>query len=199
MKKIITFLFLITFYSSYSQLKLADPGFTSTRYSTSFNESESLVSMNADLLEWNGSTWFGAWDNSEISVTPPKPKVGTRAIFIGNGVEWTNGGEGFAIKLSSPLVKGKSYSLKLTYVSNGKGSDGSFNPTVLTGFKPEFNSAVQVGNLPAVGNVWTEKTFTFKATELHEGHTWLIIHTELGSSGIILAPGFEMGADGEDQ
>ena len=164
-----------------------DSCFSSASPSTNFVSSPDLANLasnQADLLEWNGTSWSGSWPGALLSIPPPSNTAGCRAIFIGNATTWTPGGEGFGMRLSSPLLAGQAYSFTFTYVSHGFGSTGSFSPHVSTNTAPSIGAPI--GDLPPAGPTWTTDTFSFTATPQQAGHTWLILTTAPdGSSGII--------------
>jgi gliding motility-associated-like protein len=166
---------------------IVDSCFTSVNSSTNFISSGDLVNMStveADVIEWTGSGWTGGWPDANLTIPPPTNSVGCRAIFIGNATTWTSGGEGFGLRLNSPLIAGQTYSFVFNYVSHGAGSDGAFSPGIYTNPTPALGYFV--GNLPAVGYTWTMNTFSFTATAAQTGHTWIIITTApSGSSGLI--------------
>lgn len=166
--------------------KIVDPCLTSTASGTNFLSSPSLLGSEADLLEWTGTAWLGAWPDAEITIAPPTIENGSRAIFIGNGETWTTGGEGFYLLLDAPLSSGQTYSFDFTYVSHGLGSDGNFAPNVYTNIEPSITEAYQLDNLPPVDINWTTNTYSFTATAAQQGHTFLAIHSgDTGSSGLI--------------
>jgi len=171
--------------SGYAQ-QIVDSSFTSTNIGTNFLSSTSLLCYEADLLEWSGSTWLGAWPDAEITIPPPGNTKGSRAIFIGNGVTWTTGGEGFYLLLDAPLVSGQTYSFEFTYVSHGFGSDGNFAPNVFTNNTESIEGAFQLDNFPPADLNWTTNTYSFTASSAQEGHTMLAIHSgDTGTSGMI--------------
>ncbi|MEZ4828616.1 MAG: gliding motility-associated C-terminal domain-containing protein [Bacteroidia bacterium] len=166
---------------------LADSCFASGTPGTSFANTPSIGSINGDLLEFNGTSWTGGFATANITLPPPNNN-NCRAIWIGSGTAWTTGGEGFGLKLTTPLVTGVSYSFTFMYVSHGTGSNGSFAPSFQTNTAPNLAGAFNVGNLPAVGNTWTSNTFTFTATAAQNGDDWIVIHTgPTGSSGMFLS------------
>ena len=166
--------------------KIIDTCLTSTAYGTNFLSSASLLGSEADLLEWTGSSWLGAWPDAEITLAPPANENGSRAIFIGNGETWTTGGEGLYLLLDAPLSSGQTYSFDFTYVSHGFGSDGSFAPDVYTNNAASVTGAYQLSNLPPADFNWTSNSYSFTATMAQDGHTFLAIHSgDTGSSGLI--------------
>ncbi len=157
-----------------------DPCYTSAVSSTSFISSANLadVGSNADLCVWTGTTWTGDWPGANLTLPPPVNMAGCRAIWQGNGTTWTTGGEGFGIRLSSPLVTGVAYSFPITYVSHGFGSTGSFTPRVYTNSTPTTGGgAVTLGLMPPAGPAWTTNTLSFTASAAQSGHIWLIFGT----------------------
>lgn len=168
-----------------SAQSIVDSCFTSTAYGTGFGSSSILNNVyDSDLLEWTGSGWVGGWSQANLTIPPPTNTPGCRAIFIGNSVTWTTGGESFGLKLSAPLVAGQTYTFNITYVSHGFGSNGAFNPNVYTNSTPSIGYLV--GSLPPVGNAWTTQTYIFTAVPAQNGHTWLILSTSPnGSSGLV--------------
>ena len=157
--------------------------------SAEFISSTSLANVySSDVLEWNGTSWVGGFPSAGLSIPPPSNLSGCRAIFIGNSGLWTTGGESFGLALASPLVSGQVYSFNLNYVSHGLGSNGSFSPFFYTNSSPSVGNAYLLGNLPAVGYSWTMNTYTFTATAIQAGHTWIIIGTQpTGTSGLVSA------------
>src|SRR6185295_17962691 len=99
MKKIILSVLTILSLRAYSQVIL-DSCFQSTPYGTSFLSSSTLGnSPDADLLNWNGSSWLGQWPNANVNLAPPCDEVNARAIWMGDQTYWTTNGEGFAANL----------------------------------------------------------------------------------------------------
>ena len=166
---------------------IIDSCFSSVNPSIDFYSSTDLANLGptqADLLEWNGSSWIGGWPAAELTIPPPSNAAGCRAIFIGSATTWTTGGEGFGLRLNAPLIAGQAYSFVFNYVSHGLGSTGAFSPGIYTGYLPDLN--FHVGDLPASGNTWTTNTFSFTATPAQAGHTWIMVTTTPdGSSGLI--------------
>ncbi len=172
-----------------STAQFVDSCFTSASVGTSFNGSNDLGNANgdADLLQWTGSSWTGAWPGANLTIAPPVNAGGCRAIFMGNSVSWTTGGESFGVRLNQPLVTGQTYSFTFTYVSHGLGSDGAFAPYIYTNNGSSMAGVYSMGQLPAVGYTWTTNTFTFIASASQAGHNWIIIGTVPdGSSGIMM-------------
>jgi gliding motility-associated-like protein len=188
MYKKLIFIFLLVFSFSavsYSQ-QIIDSCFSSATVGTSFTSSTNLVSLNGDLMQWNGSSWSGGWPGANITIPPPAGGSGCRAIWCGSGSVWTTGGEGFAAQLNAPLVAGQSYTFNFTTVSHGTGSNGSFSPRFSTNSSSALGSSTFVGNLTPAGNSWVTNAFTFTATAGQAGHTWIFIHSgAAGSSGFV--------------
>jgi len=184
LKRIYLLLALFGGTTAYSQ-QIIDSCFTSTSPGTGFTASANLVSLNGDLMQWNGASWTGGWAGANITIPPPAGGSGCRAIWCGSGTVWTTGGEGFAMRLNVPLVAGQTYTYNFTTVSHGMGSNGSFSPRFYT----NSTSAVGgtwVGNLTPAGNAWVSNPFIFTATAGQAGHTWIIIFSgPTGSSGFV--------------
>jgi hypothetical protein len=170
-----------------TQSYIVDACFHSCIPQTGFPTGNDLSNDNADLMEWNGSSWIGSWPNSYLTVPPPTASVGCRAMFIGSGVFWTAPGEGFGMRLSAPLISGRSYTFTFTYISHGWGSTGSFSPILSSGSIPVVNNSdVYITNLPPAGFSWVQNSITFTATAGQQGHTWLFLKTSPDiSSGMI--------------
>lgn len=181
----LTIFFLFIQLTLFSQ-QIIDSCFSSATVGTSFPSSSTLVSLDADLMQWNGSSWSGGWSGANITIPPPAGGSGCRAIWCGSGSAWTTGGEGFALQLNAPLVAGQSYTFNFTTVSHGTGSNGSFSPRFSTNNSSLLGSSTFVGNLTPAGNSWVTNPFTFTATAAQAGHNWIIIHSgEAGSSGFV--------------
>lgn len=182
----LTLLFLYNFVCSQN---IIDNCFTSASpfVNGDFNSSSNLANVyNSDLLNWNGTSWFGGYAAANITIPPPTNQIGCRAIFLGNGTTWTTGGEAVGLKLSNPLVDGTTYTFDITYVSHGSGSDGNFAPSFYTNSSPSLSSATLVGSLTSVGYNWTTNSFSFTANSTQNGHTWIILKTQSnGTSGLI--------------
>ncbi len=145
-----------------------------------------LANNGSDLLQWSGTAWSGAWANAYITIPPPSQLIGCRAVFIGSGVFWTAPGEAFAMRLSSPLRYGTTYTFLFTYVSHGWGSDGAFSPILSSGNMPVFGNDKYVMNLPAAGYNWENHMVSFTASEQQDGDVWLFLKTDENvSSGLI--------------
>lgn len=168
---------------------IIDSCFMSVPPGTDFTSSPDLANntfIEADLLEWTGTQWIGGWPSVNVTIPPPNGGVGCRALFIGSGTAWTTGGEGFGLRLSSPLIAGQFYSFDISYVSDGVGSDGNFAPAFYTNNAPTISTGTLSGNLPPVGFAWETNTFSFLATAAQTGHNWILIHSGPdGSSGLI--------------
>ena len=186
-----TILFLsFTFISSFIfGQSIIDSCFTSVTPTQNYNFQSSLTLANvhsADMLEWNGTNWYGGFSGANLTLPPPTGAIGCRAIFLGNSIDWTTGGESIGLKLTSPLISGETYSFDITYVSHGLYSDGNFSPFFYTSLAADLDLATLVGNLPAVGNDWTTNTLSFTATPAQAGHLWIIIGTDPdGTSGLV--------------
>lgn len=167
--------------------EIVDSCLTSMSVGTSTGNSAQFVNFNADVTQWNGSSWSGSWPLAGLSIPPPTNTVGCNAVFIGNSVSWTTGGEGYGMLLSSPLVAGNTYTFWFTYVSHGLGANGAFNPQISTNNTSNWSSSNVIGNLPPVGNTWTTNSFTFTATAAQDGDIWLFLHsTGNVGSGLIM-------------
>ena len=188
-KQIVLSLSLLFFYNFLCSQNIIDNCFTSASPVTDndFISSSHLVNVySADLLNWNGASWFGGFPGANITIPPPTNQIGCRAIFLGNGTTWTTGGEQVGLELSAPLVAGTTYTFNITYVSHGLGSNGSFAPSFYTSATPSLDSAILVGALTPVGYNWTTNSFSFTASSNQSGHTWIILKTlSNGSSGLI--------------
>jgi len=164
---------------------ILDSCYTSAPASTTFTSSATLSdAYDADLLEWTGTAWIGAWSNANINTPPPCNAPPVRALWVGDSSVWTTGGEAFGLKFSPPLVAGNTYVFFFTYVSDGLGSNGAFSPSVYTN-----TTGAQTGNyvgdfIPA-GYAWETHPFIFTATAAQAGDDYLIIHSFNGS-GMVL-------------
>lgn len=155
--------------------------------SSEFTSTASIASVfSADVLEWTGSSWNGGFPAAGLSIPPPTGEVGCRAFFLGSSSSWTTGGETAGLLMTSPLVAGQTYSIDITYVSHGLGSNGAYQPWVNTNNSPSLAGANLVEQLPPVGNNWTTYTLTFTASAAQDGDTWMMIGTSpSGSSGLV--------------
>lgn len=181
---------------------ILDSCFQSASPGTSFSSSAFLAdATDADLLQWNGSSWIGAWSTAQVNLVPPCDLPGSRAIWMGDQTSWTTGGEGFALKLNQSLVAGTTYSFTFTYASNGIYNFGNFSPNFSTSSGTNYATSYQVAQLPPVGTSWETHAISFTATAAQSGHTWIFIHSNDGS-GIVLnlcqatfSGGVDIGAD----
>ena len=190
MKLFSTIFFICFSVSVIAQPTILDPCFSSGTPGTSFASVANLADVggNSDLCQWNGTAWVGGWPGANLTKIPPVNSAGCRAIWCGSGTAWTTGGEGFGVRLSSPLVTGVTYSFSVTYVSHGTGSTGAFTPKVLTNLTGVLAGAYTVGLMPAVGINWTTNTLSFTAAAAQNGHVWLIFGTWSNlSSGFVNA------------
>jgi hypothetical protein len=182
------FLSLIITKFSAGQPVIIDSCFLSCAPSISFIPSPDLGSFDADLMEWTGSGWIGSHTNANITIPPPSLQTNCRANFIGSGTSWTTGGEGFAMRLSQPLVNGQVYSFFFTYVSHGYGSDSIFSPKVYSNNIANIPGEVFIGSLSPAGYNWFASNFSFTANPSQNGHTWILVQTDASvSSGIVSA------------
>jgi Secretion system C-terminal sorting domain len=165
---------------------IVDECFFSASAQTGFASGFDLTNNNADLMEWTGSEWYGSWSNCFLTQAPPSNRVGCRAVFIGSGIWWTAPGESFGMRLSDPLIAGNSYTFYFTYVSDGYGSNGAFNPILSSGNAGTLGNDIYITNLPPAGYDWVKNGVTFTASAAQEGHHWLFLSTNVDiSSGII--------------
>ncbi|SHG77943.1 gliding motility-associated C-terminal domain-containing protein [Chryseolinea serpens] len=145
------------------------------------------VYIASDLLEWNGTEWLGALDARVNSNIPP-PGCNVRAFWMGFQY-WTTGGEGVALRLDKPLQNGQTYSYTFTYAKGESAFSEpgyDFGPSIYTDTnEPILQKAFYVGALPPTVD-WTTQTFSFTASPVQAGHTWIILYT-LHSSGMVLS------------
>jgi gliding motility-associated-like protein len=184
------FIFIAGALGGHSQpttLHLIDSCFNSTFVGASFPGSSNLINGNSDLLYWNGNGWYGQWSNANINLSPPTGSQACRAIWLGAPINWTSGGEYFGARFTPPLVAGNTYTLQLTYTSNGSQSTGNFAPTVYTSPTYNISSGTNIGSLPAASNTWGTYPFTFIATNSQAGHEWIFFKSNLSGSGLILS------------
>ena len=169
-----------------TEAQFQDSCLTSIAPGTSFGSSPDLFDLDADLLEWDGSTWVGGWPNANIDLGPPSQATGCRVIWMGSATIWTSGGEGFGVRLIDPLVAGQTYTFPFTYASHGLGSTGAFNFEILSNNATTLDGAAFITTAPAVGNSWTTNTISFTATASNAGDQWLILHNGIaGTSGLM--------------
>ncbi len=161
-----------------------DACFTSPAVGTSFASTANVFNRDADLLRWTGAAWTGGWGGANITLPPPGAIVNTRAIWSGDGTVWTTGGEGFGLRLTSPIVTGTTYTFAFQRVSHGTGQNGSFRPTLYTNAGGAFGTSY--GQIPSVGTAWTNSTISFTAVGGSSGHTFVYFHNSTGS-GMFLA------------
>jgi hypothetical protein len=177
---------------------LLDSCFASAMPSPTFSGSTLLTNASdADLLEWTGAFWNGAWSNANVTIPPPCSNPPVRAVWIGDQTVWTTGGEAFGLKFSPPLIAGNTYTFYFTYVSIGFGSNGAFSPDISTNNTGGLGGTL-IGNLIPAGYLWETHPFTFTADPTQAGDDYIIIHSNDGS-GLVLnscAETFtELGAD----
>ena len=186
MKKNLLVLFILASTFSYGQ-DIIDSCFTSANPSVTFFGSTVLANaQDADLLEWTGSAWNGAWSTAQVNLAPPCDVAGVRAIWMGDQTSWTSGGEGFGAKLDQNLVAGTSYTFTFTYASNGLYSNGSFAPYFATNSSSDYLTSNFVATLTPVGYSWETHSISFTATNAQDGDNWIFIHSNNGS-GIVLS------------
>lgn len=161
-----------------------DPCFTSPNVGTTFAATTDVRNNNSDLLRWTGSAWTGNWPGANITLVPPGSIVNTRAIWSGDGTVWTTGGEGFGLRVVSPIVTGTTYTFSFTRASHGTGQNGNFAPRLYTNTGGTFGTLY--GPIPGVGTSWTTTNITFTAVSGSNGHTYVYFHNQSGS-GMFLA------------
>lgn len=161
-----------------------DPCFTSPVVGTSFTSTANVTNHDADLLRWTGSAWVGYWPMANITIPPPGSVVNTRAIWSGDGTVWTTGGEGFGLRLTTPIVSGTTYTFAFQRVSHGYGQNGTFAPILYTNTGGSFGTSY--GAIPAVGTTWSNTNISFTANGASAGHTFVYFHNNVGS-GLFLA------------
>ncbi|CAN5426745.1 hypothetical protein BH11BAC1_BH11BAC1_23470 [soil metagenome] len=168
-----------------SAQSMLDSCYTSASPSPTFSSSANLIdAADADLLEWTGGAWNGAWQNANITLPPPCNTPPVRAIWVGDSSVWTTGGEAFGLRFSPPIVAGNTYLFFFTYVSVGLGSNGAFAPSVYTN-NTGFSTGNFVGQFTPAGFNWETHPFFFTATPAQAGDEYLIIHSFDGS-GMVL-------------
>ena len=188
MKLVITLLCSLSLiFGSLGYTQIIDPCFTSPSVSTTFASTANVHGNNSDCLEWTGATWIGDWPWANITLAPPGGTPGTRAIWAGDGSVWTTGGEGFGLRLATPISTGTIYNYNFTRVSHGQGSTGSFSPTLYTNSGGSFG--YNVGSIPTAGSTWFTGIISFTAVPAQNGHSWIYFHTQNGGigSGMFLA------------
>lgn len=156
-----------------------DPCFSSPATGPSFAGTANVTNNNADLLSWTGAAWTGGWPGANITLAPPGGVVGTRAIWSGDGTVWTTGGEGFGLRLSTPIVTGTTYTFSFRRVSHGTGQNGTFAPILYTNTTGTFGTSY--GAISGVGTAWANPNITFTATAGSSGHTFVYFHNNVGS------------------
>ena len=170
---------------SCSAQEILDSCYTSATPSVTFTSSATLVdAFDADLLEWTGAAWNGAWPGANITIPPPCNTPPVRALWVGDSSVWTTGGEAFALKLASPIIPGNTYHFFFTYVSDGLGSNGAFAPGVFTN-ATGFNGGNFLGQFVPAGFNWETHPFSFTATAAQAGDEFLVIRSNDGS-GMVL-------------
>jgi hypothetical protein len=178
-------LYSLLFQTVFSQTSILDSCFISPVISTSFPATTNITNLNADMCSWNGSGWTGSWPAAGLTLPPPTAIIGTRAIWSGPN-HWTTGGEGFGLRLGTPLVAGQSYTFTFTYVRHGWTGAATFYPNFRTNNTGAVTGGTLVGTLPAVGTSWTTASITFVATAAQAGHTFITIHA-YDTGGFVLA------------
>ena len=167
--------------------QIVDPCFTTPAVGTTFASTADVHGNNSDCLSWDGTQWLGDWPWANITLAPPSGTPGTRAIWAGDGSVWTTGGEGFGLRLATPISTSTTYSYNFTRVSHGQGSTGTFSPTLYTNTGGSFG--YNVGSIPTAGSAWFTGIISFTAVASQNGHTWIYFHTQNGGigSGMFLA------------
>lgn len=188
MKKELFLLIIISFitWNRCAAQGLLDSCFASATPSPTFSGSTLLTdASDADLLEWTGTFWNGAWSNANVTLPPPCSNPPVRAVWIGDQTVWTTGGEAFGLKFSPPLIAGNTYVFYFTYVSIGFGSNGAFSPDISTNNTGGLGGTL-VGNLTPAGYAWETHPFVFTADPAQAGDDYIIIHSNDGS-GMVLS------------
>jgi PKD repeat protein len=153
---------------------------------TTFTGTASLSNAyDADLLEWTGAAWTGAWPNANVTTPPPCNVPPVRALWIGDSAVWTSGGEAFGLRFTPPLAAGNTYAFFFTYVSAGSGSNGAFAPSVYTNTNG-LSTGNYTGDFIPAGFAWETHPFIFTATAAQAGDDYLIVHSFDGS-GMVLS------------
>ncbi len=186
-----------------AQPRLVDPCFSSALNGPDI-KSTNLITLNGDVLQWNGQSWDGAHKKSNISkapITPPYCLNPVKAVWMGSGIAWNQFGEGVSFKLSEPLRAFERYTFVFVYASAGAGSDGNFSPFVSTSIYGD-HIGYPVGRLNAADTAWRVDSITFVASTKQDGDAWITLHTmSEASSGIVLAqcpqPAFQLQQDKE--
>lgn len=176
--RMVGLLSLMSWSRGYSQ-PFIDACFTSPAVGTSFASTANVTNRDSDLLRWTGSNWTGYWPMANITIPPPGSVVNTRAIWSGDGTVWTTGGEGFGLRLTSPIVTGTTYTFAFQRVSHGFGQNGTHAPVLYTNTGGSFGTSY--GAIPGVGTAWTTTNISFTATAGSSGHTFVYFHNSVGS------------------
>lgn len=181
-------LFLASCFAS-AQRQLQDPCFSSAPNGANVF-SPNLITLNGDVLEWNGSSWDGAHKKSNISkapLTPPYCLNPVKAVWMGNGTSWNQYGEGVSFKLKEAIRAFQTYTFVFVYASAGAGSDGKFAPELSTSLFGD-HIGYTVGRLNPADSSWRTDSITFVASSKQDGDLWITLHTRTaGSSGMVLA------------
>jgi Secretion system C-terminal sorting domain len=156
-----------------------DACFTTGTVGPSFASNANIRNADADLLNWTGSNWVGGWGGANLTLAPPGSVAGTRAIWSGDGTVWTTGGEGFGLRLVTPIITGTTYTFAFRRVSHGTGQNGNFQPAIYTNTGGTFGTSY--GTIPGVGTAWVNGNISFTATGASSGHTWIYFHNNVGS------------------
>jgi gliding motility-associated-like protein len=181
---------LVFFIFSARAQKIADDCFISPSVPGIQVKTEDLITLNGDVLEWNGSEWEGQWPLAGVKITPPMPEFcdkPVRAVWLGSGTAWQSNGEGVSFRLDKPLTAGEAYTFHFLYVSEGAGSDANFAPELSTSL---YGGPLgyTVGRLRPAGRIWHYDSISFTAHPRQNGDSWITLHTRTGgSSGLILA------------
>lgn len=168
-----------------------DPCFFSATPGESFASSGDISnvgvpSAGVDLIGYVDGDWTNSGGNNLNSAPPVECDVVLAAFLRPSG----QGIEGLGIRLNNGLNVGANFNLDVTGISEGTGSDATFEIQVFTANAGDlYTGGTLQGNGPvddiSFGGEWGTQTINFTVPAASLGHNWIfLVATE--SSGAIL-------------
>lgn len=175
-----------------SAQQLVDECLTSVVPSPSFNSGPDLVNVEeftsgSDLVSYTGGEWTAASEGSNLSAPPPVNCDVSNAIFMRAE---NAGGEGFGMRLATPINNGTAVSFDITGIAHGAGSANDFQVDVYTAATQNlYIGGVFQGVGPVAtitfGPTWSVQEVEFTPNFGSNGHTFLFFFAA-ENSGMVL-------------
>lgn len=161
---------------------VVDPCFNSVAPGADFTTTadvanSGLQSPGVDLVTYANGAWTNTAAGSNLNVDAPYACDVVRAAFFQPS---NTGLEALGLRLTTPLNLGAVFTVDITGISHGAGSDGNFEIQVYSSAQDIlYNGEQLVGNGPldllSFGNAWEQQTATFTVPFASDGHQWIFL------------------------